>query len=697
MKPRLAIVSNYDDNSCGIAAYARLREQSYSGEFDVTVFDIKSAILMRPAAQRARAEKHIDDICESLADFDFVTIDLEFGIWGNDLKACKERISRCCAAAKALILIVHRVDVDVGKSGEFAVAQAELFLEIAQRDAAHPFKIVAHSESEAELLRSVHGFTDVSSHPLAFVTAAEKARLAANSNPKAWKQKYGFDEQDVVVGVFGAMSKYKDNSNVMRALEHLPPQYKLLIVGGAHPFSLKPFQTDENVTDLLNTTSEIGARTPGFESRIRFAGILGDDAFRQAMQNSDFVVVPYHDAGQTASGVGSMAFELGRPIVATHTMLFLGYKRLYGDCFEMYDVGNYLDLRDRIMFFDAGKSERMSQAKNTYTPETMAALIKRLAVELGRSGFANHTDTAKLSDLVHHLGHAAASPASGSSEMSGDIDHLRKAYAEAIEVQEALKAKLGGGRGLYQMRRVLSFAKRKGRALLGRIRPPKRLKWPVVTVAKFNTVLDDAARKHYASAIQTLWALEPAAMARKIPEANVQQGFMLAAVEQLAKRRKHRKMLCVGSYEDTASMSLKALGYKVDEIDPALNVDLRTYCKQHPELRETYDIVFSTSVIEHVPDDETFAADMASMTTAGGFIVLTCDYDNGWTPDQAKPSTDVRLYTDADMERLVKAMGDVKLVDEPDWNKRPLDFTISENGVEMLYGFASLVAQRGTA
>jgi SAM-dependent methyltransferase len=215
-----------------------------------------------------------------------------------------------------------------------------------------------------------------------------------------------------------------------------------------------------------------------------------------------------------------------------------------------------------------------------------------------------------------------------------------------------------------------------------------------VVVERFNTLLDDEARLHYAPAIKTLWRVVPRVMRRKIPRANVQQGFMLAAVEQLADGDRTKKMLCVGSFEDTACYALQSLGYRIDAIDPSLNVDLTGFRRQHPERLGTYDIVFSTSVIEHVPDDETFVADMVAMLAPGGYAVLTCDYNDTWTPDQPKPPSDVRIYTRSDIQRLIAAMGDVELLDEPDWQDHDPDFTIAEYGIDMHYGFATLTVRR---
>ena len=221
-----------------------------------------------------------------------------------------------------------------------------------------------------------------------------------------------------------------------------------------------------------------------------------------------------------------------------------------------------------------------------------------------------------------------------------------------------------------------------------------RLRHRKLKVPRFNTLLDDPARAYYEPSIATLWRLAPETMRRKIPRANVQQGFMLAAVEERIRSARSRIMLCVGSFEDTACLALQTLGYRVDAIDPELNADLDSFRRDHQEKLGTYGVVFSTSVIEHVLDDERFVRDLIDMTAVGGSVVLTCDYRDDWTPDQPKPSSDVRIYTSADMWRLVAAMPGAKLVDEPDWNAHAPDFTIEEFGRTLHYGFATLVVTK---
>jgi 2-polyprenyl-3-methyl-5-hydroxy-6-metoxy-1,4-benzoquinol methylase len=227
---------------------------------------------------------------------------------------------------------------------------------------------------------------------------------------------------------------------------------------------------------------------------------------------------------------------------------------------------------------------------------------------------------------------------------------------------------------------------------LGRIR--QRLRHRRQIVQQFNTLLDDGARAYYESSIRALWRAAPATMQRKIPEANVQQGFMLAAVESLLRKLGSGRILCVGCFEDTACLTLQALGYDVDAIDPDLNFDLAAFKASQPSKVCSYSVVFSTSVIEHVPDDEQFVRDLVEMAAPGGAIVLTCDFRDDWTPDQQKPSSNYRIYTARDMDRLLGAMGQVELIDTPDWLAHYPDFSISEFGTTMHYGFATLAVRR---
>jgi SAM-dependent methyltransferase len=208
----------------------------------------------------------------------------------------------------------------------------------------------------------------------------------------------------------------------------------------------------------------------------------------------------------------------------------------------------------------------------------------------------------------------------------------------------------------------------------------------------FNRILDNSARKLYAPAVKKLTELLPLTMAKKIAEANVQQGFIFDTVFRSTVNYSSPKILCVGSYEDTASMSLKRLGFVVEEIDPVMNYYLQEFYTKPTTKLASYDIIFSTSVIEHDPDDESFIRCISGLLAPGGIAVITCDYNDQWKPGDPKPEVDARFYTQKDLKnRLLPLMTDCFLLDEPDWDCPNPDFNFM--GIYQ-YTFASFVIKK---
>jgi len=190
-----------------------------------------------------------------------------------------------------------------------------------------------------------------------------------------------------------------------------------------------------------------------------------------------------------------------------------------------------------------------------------------------------------------------------------------------------------------------------------------------------NRILDNSARKLYQPTIDKLIELVPATMAKKIAEANVQQAFIFDTVFRYLSDYQSPKLLCVGSYEDTASMSLLKMGYNVEEIDPMLNYYLQEYVSKPSTKIGTYNIIFSTSVIEHDPDDKSFIQCIEKLLAPGGVAIITCDYKEKWKLGELKPDADERLYTKKDLEgRLLSYMPSCNLVDEPQWECENPDF-----------------------
>lgn len=220
------------------------------------------------------------------------------------------------------------------------------------------------------------------------------------------------------------------------------------------------------------------------------------------------------------------------------------------------------------------------------------------------------------------------------------------------------------------------------RRLVGGAKPAKR----------FNRILDDAARIELAETIRRLAGLAPEIVAKKLPRANVQQAFVFDAVDFFAQMSRSPRILCVGSFEDSAAAALKKVGYEFEEIDPAVNrLDLGAFCRLPTTRKGSYDIVFSTSVIEHVKDDGAFLEQIASLLAPGGVGILTCDFMEGYRLGDPVIGGNYRFYTRGDLsQRIAARLLECDLVDAPAWRCPSPDFELGG----FRYTFATLVFRK---
>ncbi len=180
-------------------------------------------------------------------------------------------------------------------------------------------------------------------------------------------------------------------------------------------------------------------------------------------------------------------------------------------------------------------------------------------------------------------------------------------------------------------------------------------------------------------------------MARKLPAANIQQAFVFDTVRRFAGNSRALNILSIGSYEDTASAGLRQLGIPIEEIDPVLNYDLDTFFNKPTTRHASYDIVFSTSVIEHVKNDDLFVRQIADLLAKGGVAILTCDYCDSYRPGDRIPGEDFRFYTQRDFrERFLPQLTHCTLVDSPQWDCPSPDFEYAG----CRYTFASFVFRK---
>jgi hypothetical protein len=206
-----------------------------------------------------------------------------------------------------------------------------------------------------------------------------------------------------------------------------------------------------------------------------------------------------------------------------------------------------------------------------------------------------------------------------------------------------------------------------------------------------NKLLNQKEFANYQDAIKQMQELTPEMLSRKIPTAIIQQAFTLQTSKDLIP--KGSTVLSAGSWEDNATEVLKLIGYNVIDVDPQINSDLKTWFDQHPESHGKLDGVVSTSVIEHVQNDEEFIDCICKLLKKDAHGIVTMDYHNEYLNGGiSKPNEDYRLYTEFDLRIRLNSIledNDCELL-EADYSGDNADFQYAGHW----YTFATFVFKK---
>lgn len=209
-----------------------------------------------------------------------------------------------------------------------------------------------------------------------------------------------------------------------------------------------------------------------------------------------------------------------------------------------------------------------------------------------------------------------------------------------------------------------------------------------------NKVYTDADRKLWEPTDELIRTqLAPSMYGRKIHRSTVQSAALLAQFiyEVTDQDKTQVRVFGAGSYEDIVIASIKAMGYNVIDADPMINgMTVEQYYDQHnPD--SDFDYVVSTSVLEHVPNDENFVRLCAKMLKLGGTCLMSMDFKEDWDGGRT-PATSLRFYKKADLEVRLRAIVEsegCELVGECDWSDSD---TFYYDG--FIYGFAGFVFKK---
>jgi hypothetical protein len=137
------------------------------------------------------------------------------------------------------------------------------------------------------------------------------------------------------------------------------------LVASAHPSVNLALDIERHFADL------VGGHPRDLSGRIHFMGAVDDMDFLAGMAICDVVVMPYLEVGQSSSGPISQAVELGCRVIASRTHTFLEFAQYHPNAVEFFDIGNHLELAERIA---ARRQYAAHREPPRYTVETNKAV-----------------------------------------------------------------------------------------------------------------------------------------------------------------------------------------------------------------------------------------------------------------------------------------------------------------------------------
>lgn len=399
----LAIVST-SSKLCGIAAYTAALRRQLDDAFDITVFDLNQYLLRNPHRRvRKLADRHVKEICRAIRPFDVVNLQLEYGTLGRYGSDIYRRFCWLTDAAARLSVTFHSLQTPPSfDAAAFLKALATLKFKAAARMQAEfrrthvlsygiarqlrrvqnhkQVSAIVHNRRDLQDTRYLYGIRHVLDHPLSYLSAAEVEAVRAAASRRRFPMLAALPADAVLIGVFGFLNEYKGIGTAIQALQYLPENRHLLIFGGVHPQEIAARQTrhpyitglfseayvDTTLYDRLSAAGAaeapplvvaadrglrelLGRHPRDLSARVHFMGALAEAEFLGGMAICDAVVFPYLEVGQSSSGPISQALELGCRIIASRTHTFLEFAEYHKEAVEFFDIGNHLELAERLM------------------------------------------------------------------------------------------------------------------------------------------------------------------------------------------------------------------------------------------------------------------------------------------------------------------------------------------------------------
>lgn len=162
------------------------------------------------------------------------------------------------------------------------------------------------------------------------------------------RERFGFDEDDVVISQHGYVNPRKGIETFFEIAEALP-EYEFLLAGGP--------RTEENEEYF----EELCASAP---ENVTVTGVLDEEGFHAGFNATDLVVLPYKDINQSGIFNWCAAYEI--PVVASSIPYFVDLQDRWGspETFILGETSQAVGLIEDVR--DDGKSKSITNSMSEY-------------------------------------------------------------------------------------------------------------------------------------------------------------------------------------------------------------------------------------------------------------------------------------------------------------------------------------------
>ena len=181
-------------------------------------------------------------------------------------------------------------------------------------------------------------------------------------------------DETINLGVFGFISEHKGYETSLRALERLPENYKLILMGGRHPNS-----TGVYIGKILKMINQMTA----IRDRVTVTGYLPEKQIHEWFNKCHICLSLHTQQELSASGTVTWSVSSGIPTIASDIPCFVNIYNQY-QCLKLYKTSNVDELVKTIQHLanDTELQQELTKNSNKYYEESNWSNIAGLHVEL---------------------------------------------------------------------------------------------------------------------------------------------------------------------------------------------------------------------------------------------------------------------------------------------------------------------------